>query len=98
MKEIIQGHLKQISKSYNNSQLDHELNRKLVEMLEDKESGLEGRERKWRRVWLGEGGRIPVKQEKKKSRSDSQNLPATKYNTKYKQDSTSPLQAKKEKS
>lgn len=66
MKEIIQGHLKQISKSYNNSQLDHELNRKLVEMLEDKESGLEGRERKWRRVWLGEGGRIPVKQGKKK--------------------------------
>jgi len=65
VKEILQRHLKQISKNYNNSQLDHKPHTKLVEIFEDKESRLEGKERKWRIGWLGEQERIPIKQEKK---------------------------------
>lgn len=45
---------------------------------------------------VGRAGKNPNKT-REKSQSDNQNLPATKYKTKYKQDSTS-LQAKKEKS
>lgn len=53
----LQRCLRQISKSYNNSQLPPKVNGKLVKMFEDKESRLGGERGEWRKREEGRDGK-----------------------------------------